>query len=86
MSDNHTIDLSHLQREIAQQLADDEAYLMQLEREAQQVQLRLAAHRGKLDLIAQLARDYAPPTFTHSDAPTAIDGGEKSSQARYGSA
>lgn len=60
MQEQTTIDLAPLQREIAQALADDEAYLMQLEREAQQVRLRLASHRGKLDLIAQLAQTYAP--------------------------
>lgn len=63
------INLTALQRTIAEQLRADETNLAALRRQVDQVTARINANRGKLDLLADL---MAASTNDHGQ----VDGGE----------
>lgn len=54
--DMSTIQLAPIQQQIVAQLQHDEGYLAHLQREIEVVKERVAANRGKLDLLAELAQ------------------------------
>jgi hypothetical protein len=55
------IDLGEKQRALVDLIQRDEGYLATLHKEIAAVKERLAANRGKLDLIAELAQAYGQP-------------------------
>lgn len=56
------IQLAPIQQRIIAQTQHDEGYLAHLQREIEAVKDRLAANRGKLDLLAELAQQAGGPS------------------------
>ncbi len=60
-SQEWVIDLGEKQRALVDLIQRDEGYLATLQKEIEAVKERLAANRGQLDLIAELAQEYIQP-------------------------
>jgi hypothetical protein len=60
-SQEWVIDLGEKQRALVGLIQRDEGYLATLQKEIEAVKERLAANRGQLDLIAELAQEYIQP-------------------------
>ncbi len=70
------IDLGPMQRSIVEALKQDAARLEELDKERAAIRDRMAANRGKLDLIAELADKYGAEEYetdTHPGSNGVVD-------------